>query len=119
MAQAQLPVFKTSYGDLCRQLSSLEATVQWCREKKLLPTERMCVCGRDCRIVKRGSFLEGECFRCPRKGCQKVVSFRKGTFFENSKIPLEKIVRLLHLWSTVTPLQVMAKELEVRNGTED
>lgn len=115
MAQAQLPSFTISYGDLCRQLSSIPNTITWCKQKNLLPSEKRCICGRDCRIVKRSSFPEGECFRCPRKGCQKVTSLRSGTFFENSKVPLEKIIRLIHLWSTITPLNVMMKELQVKN----
>ena len=71
MAQAQLPVFSTTYGDLCRQLASTASTVQWCRQKKLLPSHHMCVCGAECRVVRRQRYPEGECFRCPRKGCQK------------------------------------------------
>ena len=39
-----------------------------------------------------------------------MVFFRTGTFFENSSLPLEKIVRLIYLLSTITPLHKMAKE---------
>ena len=39
-------------------------------------------------------------WRYPRKGCQKVVSLRHGSFFHNSKLPIENILRLIHLWST-------------------
>ena len=82
MAQAQLPVFSITYGDLCRQLASTASTVQWCRQKKLLPSQHTCLCGAECRVVRRKRYPEGECFRCPRKGCQKVVSFRTGTFLK-------------------------------------
>ena len=87
-----LPIFTITYGDLCRQLSTTKDTVRWCQEKKLLPSVRVCACGQQCRIVKRPSYPEGECFRCPRKGCQKVTSFRTGTVFENSNLPLEKLI---------------------------
>ena len=103
-----------TYADICRVLNSTQSSVRWCRAKSLLPTSHDCECGCDCRIVRRPRYPEGECFRCPRKGCQKVSSFRTGTFFENSNLPLEKIIRLIHLWSTVTPLNKMKKELDVR-----
>ena len=99
-----------SYADLCRTLHSI---VRWCRAKSLLPVSRDCECGCSCRVAKRPRYPEGECFRCPRKGCQKQISFRTGTFFENSNLPLEKILRIVHMWSTVTPLNKMRKELDV------
>ena len=107
----------TSYADICRTLNSTTATVRWCRAKSLLPTTRDGACGCSCRIVSRQNYPEGECFRCPRKGCQKVTSFRTGTFFENSNLPLEKILRLLYLWSTLTPLNKIKKELDVSCNT--
>jgi hypothetical protein len=106
-----------SYADLCRTLHSIDATVRWCRAKSLLPVARDCECGCDCRVVRRPRYPEGECFRCPRKGCQKLISFRTGTFFENSNLPLEKIIRIIHMWSTVTPLNRMRKELDVSCNT--
>ena len=69
-----------------------------------------CVCVPHCYQ----SYPEKKAFRCARKGCQKVVSLRTGTFFENSNLPLEKVLRMLHLWSTTTPLINMRMELEVR-----
>ena len=71
MAQAQLPLFSTTYGDLCRQLASTASTVQWCRQKKLLPSHHTCVCGAECRVVRRRRYLEGECFRCPKRGVKR------------------------------------------------
>ena len=55
----------------------------WCQDKKLLPTVRECVCGTDMRIVNRAKHTEGRCFHYPRKGCQKEVSLKKGSFLRN------------------------------------
>ncbi len=52
-------------------------------------------------------------WRCPRKGCQKIVSIRDGSFFSNSNLPIIKILRILHLWSTKTSLGDMMKEVDV------
>lgn len=56
---------------------------------------------------------DGVAWRCPRKGCQKVVSIRNDTFFSNSNLPISKILRILHLWSTKTSLGDMLKEVDV------
>ena len=58
MAQGPVLAFSISYADLCRTLNSVEATVRWCQEKRLLPTERECVCGTECHIVKRSRYPE-------------------------------------------------------------
>ena len=109
-----MAALRITYGDLCHQLNSIDDAVRWCQQKGLLPKMKVCVCGQQCRIVNRQSYPEKKAFRCPRKGCQKVVSLRTGTFFENSNLPLEKVLRMLHLWSTTTPLINMRMELEVR-----
>ena len=56
-------------------------------------------------------------WRCPRKGCRREVSLRKDTFFEGSHLEIEKILRILHLWSTKTPLNKMRVEVEVSTKT--
>ena len=109
MAQAQLPIFRISYADLCHTLSSTEETARWCREKHLLPMQHVCACGGQCRIAKQKGYPEGVCFRCPRKGCLSVLA----PFSNTLTLKLEKIVRLIYLWSTVTPLIKMQRELEV------
>ena len=67
--------------------------------------------------MKRARYPEGLCWRCPRKGCQKVYSLRHGSYFSGAKIPIEKALQLLHLWSTKTPLGAMMKELRVAEHT--
>ena len=95
----------------------INATVRWCRAKSLLPVAHDCERGCDCRVVRRARYSEGECFHCPWKGCQKLMSFRTDTFCENSNLPLEKIIRIIHMWSTVTPLNKMRKEVDVSCNT--
>ena len=87
MAQASLTI---TYGNLCRQLHTTADAVRWCQQKGLLPTTHVCTCGSQCRVVKRPSYPEGECFRCPRKGCQKVTLFRTGTFLRSQTSLLKK-----------------------------
>ena len=116
MAQAQvaqaphLPTASATimYSDLCRELIDVEATIRWCQSRKLLAEKKDCVCGRD--LVKRKTTPEMRCWRCPRKACRKEVSLRDGTFFAKSHLEIERIIRLIHLWSTRTSLGRMMKE---------
>ena len=63
--------------------------------------------------MKRPRYPDGVCWRCPRKGCQKLYSLRHNSYFSNSKLSLEKILRIVHMWSTKTPLGDMMKELKI------
>ena len=143
MAQALInttPIL--SYSDLCKSLDGIDSTIRFCRGRKLMSTQMECVgCPCQCRQVKRARYYlpinndssnvsmctlliillhnynyrypEGMCWRCPRKGCQKVVSLRKDSFFSDSKLPLETILKLLHQWSTKTPVTTMMRECKV------
>ena len=75
-------------------------------------------CARGMNLVEREKAgKEGVLWRCPRKGCRREVSLRKDTFFEGSHLEIEKILRILHLWSTKTPLNKMRVEVEVSTKT--
>ena len=96
MAQALInttPIL--SYSDLCKSLDGIDSTIRFCRGRKLLSTQMECV--GQCRQVKRARYylpivayvhvvnyiiIQGMCWRCPRKGCQKIVSLRKDIFFQ-------------------------------------
>eukprot|EP00731_Ephydatia_muelleri_P030038 Em0021g561a len=122
MAQAQLPqwlVDHITYRDLCRALSDVESTVHWCQRHKLLAERKSCPkCGREMHLVKRKAVNKEEMgWRCPRKGCRLEVALRSGTFFEGSKLGIEKIMRMVYLWSVKTPLVKMKEEIEVAAQT--
>ncbi|KAL5475438.1 hypothetical protein EMCRGX_G025255 [Ephydatia muelleri] len=55
-------------------------------------------------LVQRKGCPECMAWRCPRKGCRKVSPLRKGSFFEGSHLPIEVILRLIHMWSVKTPI---------------
>ena len=86
MAQAALPIpllGPMSFSALCEETCNEEATVGWCQKVKLLRSEHTCSCGRSMHLVeRRKAGKEGAMWRCPRRGCRKEVSLRKGTFFE-------------------------------------
>eukprot|EP00731_Ephydatia_muelleri_P021254 Em0013g981a len=78
--------------DLCTVLSDVESTVHWCQRHKLLAERKSCPkCGREMHLVKR-----------------KAV---------RSKLGIEKIMRMVYLWSVKTPLGKMKEEMEVAAQT--
>ena len=136
MAQAMLPpwlVGNLSYGDLCVAVSDGLSAIHWAQRHHLLPDSKNCPhCGRGMNLADRGTGPEGLGWRCPRKGCRKEVSLRVGTFFEGinrrvlgicrviavvtlsgSHLEIATILRIIHLWSTKTPVGKMAFELSV------
>ena len=86
-------------------------------------------------LADRGSGPEGLGWHCLRKRCQKEVSLRVGTFFEGrcvfvicrvlaivtlsgSHLEISTILRIIHLWSTKTPVGKMTSELSVSSFSQ-
>ena len=137
MAQALLPnwlVGPITYRDLCLELGDATTTVYWCQRHKLLSDSKNCArCGAGMNLVKQKDVSCGLGWRCTRKRCRKELALRSGTFFEGqqemimimimidylltlytgSNIAMEQVIRVLHLWSTKTPLGKMMVEVEV------
>ena len=72
---------------------SNEETIYWLQGKHLLASSMDCPkCSRQCRVKRKGTLY----WRCPRKGCQAVVSVRDKTFFTRSKLSLQTILKLIY-----------------------
>ncbi|KAL5515970.1 hypothetical protein EMCRGX_G001225 [Ephydatia muelleri] len=106
-----------TYFELCGELVDHATTIRWCQKLKLLPSSKMCSCGRGMHLVKRKDSPEQLGWRCPRKGCRKEVTLRKGTFFEGTHLEIQVILRLQHLWSTKTPVGKAQDEVKVGSAT--
>lgn len=78
---------------LARCLNDMESLVKWCQEEKLLPTIKKCTKGHLMKLPEKvGSSLPS--FRCRLQGCDESRSITIGTWFENSHLDPEKILRL-------------------------
>ena len=49
--------------------------------------------------------------RWVRRTC--TLSIRNGSFFENSKLPLYKLIELIYYWADCTPQKTVQREIEV------
>ena len=72
-------IHPVTYFNLSRELMDHAATIRWCQTMKLVSASKLCSCGRGC-TWRRHNNPEGMGWRCPRKGCRKEVTLRKGTF---------------------------------------
>ena len=75
----------------------------WLQRKGLLRSSLNCrkCSSSSCRIVPRKEFYA---WRCPRKGCEAIVSIRDDRFFAGSHLALNEIVDLTYWWSRRTPV---------------
>lgn len=67
-----------------------------------------------CGILKNWN-LKNKSIRCTRYNCHKSYSVLLNTFFENSKLPLNKILLLAYLWIFRTPVTSAVEMCNVSN----
>jgi len=73
---------------------------QWLRGRRLLAANMQCPkCYTMMQERDYSRVLDGRIWRCPPKQCRTIVSLRKGSFFENSNLPLTKLIDLIYYWS--------------------
>ena len=91
----------TEIGASFKGENKREATIAWCRQYGLLATSMNCPnCGADCNQQTRNAAIDKKIWRCGNNGCRKLVSLRKGSFFEASKLELWKIIGLSYEWAS-------------------
>ena len=98
-----------TYEDLITTvLKSNEEIIYWLQNKHLLASSKDCSkCSSQCRLVKRKGTLY---WRCPRKGCQAVISVRDKSFFATSRLSLQTIVKLMQAMTSA------AHEVNITEG---
>ena len=83
-----------------------------------LPSKKECLSRQDelCTVWDRyGNEGEIRWLSCPN--CNKTASIRKGSFFEQSKLTLQKWLLLMHWWARQYPVTDAAVEVEVTEKT--
>lgn len=82
------------YSNDCYQV------IQFMQMKNLLAKQRYCKCGSHMQMKTRASVIDQWTWRCPDTLCHTMSTIRAGSFFEKSKISLDKWLLLLHHWAT-------------------
>ena len=103
----QCKVWHTTYADICTITSNKKTTIEWCQNKCLLGKEYFCPkCFQPMDLVistSKNVSSDAVVWRCRRRIMkvrhQVERSIRKGTWFENSNLTLEEILKLTYLWT--------------------
>ena len=90
----------TSYENLLRDyLWDREFTLSWLREEELIASSRNCtMCGSEMNWVRWGDRSDGYIWECRRQingkrhRCER--SIREGSWFENSNITIEEVLKI-------------------------
>ena len=83
----------------------------------ILPRERTCsVCGVGCTLQKYTQSTDGAVFRC--RICRTRSSLRRGTFFDNSKLPLSSLMILLFCFVTGMSYKMHAYHISLESPTK-
>ena len=93
-----------------------DSLVAWLRARGLLARTQDCSsCNTPMREGSRRDVTDGRVWRCPQ--CKTTKSFRDGSFFAKSRMPLQKWLFLLHFWMREYPVKKAAEEAKVNKST--
>eukprot|EP00347_Sterkiella_histriomuscorum_P015297 403357558 len=83
--------------EVIRVSRNFKTAMEWCIEKDLLPSKRVCkMCTTVMKIVRNThQNADGYAFRCPNLECKFKMSMRKGTVFDCSKLTIMEMMRLI------------------------
>ena len=89
--------------------------VQYLQTKRVLSRHKTCTCGIRMVIQDRSDVSDRCRWRCPV--CHKCVSIRDGSFFQKSRLPLQKWMVLIYWWARQYPVRDAEEEAEVSPAT--
>ena len=88
------PQAKWNRKKLFRLVINKESAIKWCQEQRLLPTKKLCQQGHDMKLSSQT--IKGfPRFRCDKNECNEEVSMLKGTWFEDCRSGIEKVLRYI------------------------
>lgn len=107
-------------GILQKKIQTKELTLQFLREQGLISVSQKCPkCRNDMILRKVPLEKSSDCeeFVCYKRTCRSSRSIRYNSFFENSKLEIEKIVLFIHLWSKMYPPEIIMDDFEFSKQT--
>ena len=117
-AAAAIVQFPRNIRELLEITHNPAATINLCQRVRLLPEERLCDgCGE---LLQRIYFNNGTpYFRCAKSACSQIKMYlKKGTWFENTKIPFGKALLLSYAfvsgWDYSTTIRETSQNIDGR-----
>ena len=91
---------------------TVQQQIQFLQQKMLLAANMTwCNCNTQMIIGNRSDISDGCVFRC--RSCKTTKSLRAGSFFDKSKLPLQKWLILVYWWTKEYPVGDAAEEAKV------
>ena len=90
-----------TYFNLFNIILNKELLNNWLHENNLLidfSSINCQLCGRFYKFYPDSYYTEGFSWRCSTKGCRRKISPKFGSWFENSNLSVETILKLTYMW---------------------
>ena len=106
-----------NFEDITYFKDHLNDLIEFFRQLDLLPTSKVCSCGRQMKLSQRKNSADGYSFRCCFKSCRQECSLRKNTFFYQSHLSLYQIFKIMYFWSVgATEQSFLMKECRINSS---
>ncbi|XP_023243634.1 uncharacterized protein LOC111641662 [Centruroides sculpturatus] len=108
--------------DLFLVTQNKQESIRWAMDNGLLKKQRICENGRCVGVnamrLEETDRTDGLVWRCSAgRACRKKISIRKDSFFENSHLPVSKILQLAYLWAFQLDKQdFLMRELQIASA---
>ena len=90
-------LWKMNFIQISDIASDKQRSILFLQQRGLLHNPRVCQnCGQAMYLQLRD---KGDRWRCTRNRCKTEFGLRKGTWLENSSLPLRKVILFLYAWS--------------------
>lgn len=107
---ANLINVRVKMRDIMVVSANIELTIAWMARHRLLGNAATC-CNQLMGYVNREKLSDGKAWYC--KACKSYRSIRKDSFFEESRIPLGKLLELMYWWSIDAKQQLIMDEVGI------
>ncbi|XP_014790296.1 uncharacterized protein LOC106883699 [Octopus bimaculoides] len=104
-----------NHRDIAIATATTADSIHWLKTYGLLNTKKICPsCGASMREVAKNNLSDGMIWSCGRP-CRKMISIRKGTFLDNSKLKCEQIIDILYYWAKGDLAKNLGQECRIAN----
>ena len=105
-----------------RVVCNRETSIEWLMNEGMIVSKRPCpVCGENMELVECTDRSDGYKWECRKRANNKrhksTVSIRKGSWFEQSNLTLEEIIKFTYWWSEGLTQEQIKKQLHINANT--
>ena len=107
----------TSYSQLLQPLIAdpdPRGMIRFLQDRGVLASAMTCdKCHVPMNLTTRNKNSDRCAFKCPKDKCKCIKSVRHGSWFTHMRVPIQKVVWIVYLWSIHMPVGMAAQQTEV------